>query len=123
MDVTFVSSPEIRKVRQSPRLSAKADKSAGSDMRSGSLPRHKLTILSFADALMSPTPEEQNARGRVEMRKQRHKNDSEEGKEGKKKEPFMIRPTFDAIGRELISRVAATLREIGKQECCRMWRP
>ena len=26
-----------------------------------------------------------------------------------------MRPTFDAIGRELISLVAATLREIGKQ--------
>ena len=31
-------------------------------------------------------------------------------------EPFIIRPTFDAIGRELISRVAATLRAIGKQD-------
>ena len=28
----------------------------------------------------------------------------------------MIRPTFDAIGQELISFVAATLREIGKQD-------
>ena len=46
------SSPEIRKIRQSPRLSAKSDKSAGSDTRSGSNPpKHKLKALSFADAL------------------------------------------------------------------------
>ena len=53
------SSPDGRKqpVRQSPRLSAKSDRSTGSDMRSGSLPKHKLKSLSFADALMSPTPE------------------------------------------------------------------
>ena len=63
-------SPEIRKIRQSPRLSAKSDKSAGSDMRSGSNPpKHKLKTLSFDDALPSPTPEEQKARGRVEARK------------------------------------------------------
>ena len=45
------SSPDSRKnpVRQSPRLSAKSDKSAGSDMRSGSLPKQKLTTLSFAE--------------------------------------------------------------------------
>ena len=69
------SSPEIRKIRQSPRLSAKSDKSAGSDMRSCSLPKHKLKTLSFADALPSPTPEEQKARGQVEARKRRHKKD------------------------------------------------
>ena len=78
-------------------------------MRSVSLPKHKLKALSFADALRAPTPEEQNARERVEMRKRRHKKGPEEGKEGKKKEPFIIRPTFDAIGRELISLVPATL--------------
>ena len=76
------SSPEIRKIRQSPRLSAKSDKSAGSDMRSGSLPKHKLKSLSFAEALTSPTPEEPKARERVEMRKRRHKKEPEEGKEG-----------------------------------------
>ena len=68
------SSPDGRKkpVRQSPRLSAKPDKSTGSDMRSGSLPKHKLKSLSFADALMRPTPEEKKARERVEARKRRH---------------------------------------------------
>ena len=65
------SSPDGRKqpVRQSPRLSAKSDRSAGSDMRSGSPPKHKLKSLSFADALMSPTPEEKKARERVDARK------------------------------------------------------
>ena len=29
---------------------------------------------------------------------------------------FVLRPTYDAIGRELISFVATTLREIGKQD-------
>ena len=37
-------------------------------------------------------------------------------KEEKKKEAFIIRQSFDNIGRELISLVATTLREIGKQE-------
>ena len=111
------SSPDSRKtIRQSPRLSAKSDKSAGSDMRSGGLPKNKLKTLSFADTIVSPTPEEQNARERVEARKRRHKKDPEEGKDGKKKEPFIIRPTFDALGRELISLVADTLRENGKQD-------
>ena len=97
-----------------PRVT-KSDKSAGSDMRSGSLPKHKHRTLSFDGALPSPTPEEQKARGRVEAQKRRHKKDPEEGKGGKK-EPFINRPTFDAIGRELISLVAATLREIGKHD-------
>ena len=46
------SAPEGRKkpVRQSPRLSSKSDKSTGSDMKSGSLSKHKLKSLSFADA-------------------------------------------------------------------------
>ena len=54
------SSPENRKMtRQSPRLSAKSDKSAGSDMMSGSQP----SKLTFADAVMAaPTPEEKKAR-------------------------------------------------------------
>ena len=64
------SSPDSRKIiRQSPRLSATSDKSAGSDMRSGSLLKNKLKTLSFADALVGPTPEEQTARERVEARK------------------------------------------------------
>ena len=66
------SSPDSRNtIRQSPRLSAKSDKSAGSDMRGGGLPnsKTKLKTLSFAEALTSPTPEEQNARGRMEARK------------------------------------------------------
>ena len=93
------SSPEIRKIRQSPRLSTKSDKSAGSDMRSGSNPpNHTLKAPSVADAVLSPPPEEQTARRRVEARKRRHKKDPKEGKGGKK-EPFIIRPTFDAIWR------------------------
>ena len=73
-------------------MSAKSDKSAGSDTRGGSNPpEHKLKSLSFADALSSATPEEQTATERVEARQQRHKKDSEEGKGGKK-EAFIIRP-------------------------------
>ena len=75
--------------RHSHCLSSKSEKSAGSDMRSGSLPKHKLKTLSFADALPGPTPEEQTARGRVEARKRRHKKGPEEEKGGKK-EPFFI---------------------------------
>ena len=88
------SSPDSRKkpVRQSPRLSAESDTSAGSNMRSGSLPKQKLKTLSFTEALMSPTPEEQKAREQVEARKRRHnKKEPEEGKDEKKKEPFIIR--------------------------------
>ena len=111
-------------IRQSPRLSAKSDKSAGSDMRSGSQPsKLKLT---FADAIaVAPTPQEKKARERVEARKRRNtKPDPEGGKAGKKDEIFVIRPTFDgiAIGREWISLVAATLREIGKQYVSSMWK-
>ena len=101
------SSPEGRKkpVRQSPRLSSKSDRSEASDMRSGSLPksksRSKLKGLSFADAVMSPTPEEKKARERVDAKKRRNKK-PEEGKEEKKKEAFVIRQSFDSIGRELI---------------------
>ena len=100
---------ETRKVtRQSPRLSAKSGQSAGSDntaMRSGSQPhKHKLE---FADALVAaPAPEEKKARERVEAQKRRNtKSDPEEGNAGKKDE-FVIRPTFDTIGRELISLMA-----------------
>ena len=69
------SSPDGQKkpVRQSPsesrRLSSKSDESAGSVMRSGSLHEHKLESLSFAEALMSPTPEEKKASEPVEARK------------------------------------------------------
>ena len=52
----------------------------------------------------------------MEARKRRHKKEPEEGKDGKKKEAFVIRQSFGAIRRELISLVAATLREIGKQD-------
>ena len=105
------SSSDGRKmIRPCPRLSGKSDKSAGSDTRSGSLPKSKLKSLSFAEAFVSPTPEEQKARERVEARKRRHKKDSEEGKDGKKKDAFIIRQSFDVVGRELISLVAATLR-------------
>ena len=105
------SLPETRhKTHQSPRMSARSDKSAGSDLRSGSQPhKHKLKSLSFADALIAPTPKERNARERVELRKRRNKKqDPEEGKEGEK-DDFVSRPTFDAIGRELISLVSDTL--------------
>ena len=86
-------------------------------MRSGSLPKHKLKTLSFAEALVRPTctPEEQNARGRVKTGK-RHEKEPEEGKDGKKKGVFLLRQSFDNIGQELISHVAATLREIVKQD-------
>ena len=58
---------------------------------------------------MSLTPKEQKARWRVEARKRQSKKEPEEGKDGKKKEAFIIRQSFDNIGRELISLVAATL--------------
>ena len=64
-------------------------------MRSGSLPKHKLMPLIFAGALVSPTPEEQKARERVDARKRRSKKVPEEGKEEKKKEAFIIRQPFD----------------------------
>ena len=41
---------------------------------------------------MSPAPEEKKVRERVEARKQQHnKKEAEEGKDEKKKEPFIIR--------------------------------
>ena len=87
------SSPDSRReiIRQSPRLSGRSEKSAGSDTRSSGFPKHKLKTLSFAEALVSPTPEEQTARGRVEMTKRRHKKDPEESKDGNKTEVFMLR--------------------------------
>ena len=60
------SLPENRKMtRQSPRMSAKSDKSTGSDMRSGSQrSRPKLT---FADAVVATrTPDEKQARERAD---------------------------------------------------------
>ena len=118
------SSPDGRKkpVRQSPRLSSKSDRSTGSDMRSGSPPKRKLKSLSFAEALMGPTPEEKKARGRVEARKRRRKKEPEEGKDGKKKEAFIICQSFDNIGRELISLVATSLQP-SERLVSRMWRP
>ena len=85
-------------------------------MRSGSLPKHKLKSLSFAEALMSPTPEEKKARERVEARQRRNKKEPEEGKDVKKKEAFVIGQSFDNMGQELISLISITLREIGKQD-------
>ena len=84
-------------------------------MISGSLPKSKLKSLSFADAVMSPTPEEKKARERVDAKKRRNKK-PEEGNEEEKKEAFVIRQSFDNIGRELISLVSTTLQEIGKQD-------
>ena len=83
----------IRQSPDSPRLSAKSDKSAGSSMRRGSQPpKHKLT---FADAIgAAPTPEEKKARERVEAR---NKKQDPEGGKAWKKDDFVLRPTFDAI--------------------------
>ena len=89
------SLPDSRKIiiRQSPRLSGKSEKSGGSVMRSGSLPKHKLKTLSFAEALVSPTPEDQKARERVEARKRRHKKGPEEGRRGRReKSSFFDNP-------------------------------
>ena len=89
-------------------------------MRSGSLPKSKskskLKTLSFADAVIGPTPEEIKARERVDARKRQSKQPEEGNKEEEKKEPFVIRQSFDNIGRELISLVATALREIGKKD-------
>ena len=98
--------------RQSPCLSAKSVKSARSDMRSGRQPPKPTgNKLAFADAaVVAPTctPEEK-APERVEAQKQKNKQKGpEEGNAGKQDE-FKLRPTFHAIGRELISRVAAAL--------------
>ena len=51
----------------------------------------------------------------MDAKKRRNKK-PEGGKEEKKKEAFVIRQSFDNIGRELISLVSTTLREIGKQD-------
>ena len=86
-------------------------------MKSGSLPKTKLKFLSFAEALMSPTPEEKRARERVEARNRRNKQKPEGGKDKKKKkEAFVIQQPFDNMGRELISLISTTLRKIGKQD-------
>ena len=84
----------------------KSDQSAGSAMRSGSQP----SKLTFADAVVAaPTPEEEKACGRVEARKRRNKKQGpEEGKAGKQGDS-VLRPTYDAIGQEPTSLVAATL--------------
>ena len=59
--------------------------------------------------------DEKNARDRAEARKRRNKKQSpEEGTAGKQGD--FVLPTYDAIGRELISVVADTLREIGKHD-------
>ena len=52
----------------------------------------------------------------MEARKRRHKKEPEEGTDGKKKEAFILRHSFDNIGHELIPLAATTLREIGKQD-------
>ena len=81
------SSPDHRKgIRQSPRLSAKSDKSARSDMKSGSQPPKPTgNRLTFADAVaVAPTPEEQKARERAEAQKRKNNQKGpEEGKAGK----------------------------------------
>ena len=51
----------------------------------------------------------------MDAKKRRNKK-PEEVKDTKKKEAFIIRQSFDNIGRELISLVSTTLREIGKQD-------
>ena len=65
---------------------------------------------------MSPTPEEKKAKARVDAKKRRNKKTPEEGKDDKKKEAFIIRQSFDNMGRESISLISTTLREIGKQD-------
>ena len=58
--------------------------------------------------------EEKKAQDRVEARKQRNKQKGPvEGKAGKQ-DDFVLRPTYDAIGRELISLVADTLRLVSR---------
>ena len=111
------SSPDGRKppIRQSPRLSGRSDRSTASDIRSGSPPTSKPKTLSFAGAAMSPALEEKKARERVDAKKRRNK-EPEEGKEEKKNEAFVIRQSFDNIGRELISLASTTLQEMGKQD-------
>ena len=77
------SSPDNRKmIRQSPRVSAKSDRSAGNDIRGGGQ-ASKLN-LTFADAVVAaPAPEEKKVRERVEAGKRRNKNKGpKEGKAG-----------------------------------------
>ena len=70
------------------------------------------------------TPEEKKTQEQVEARKRRHKKQApEEGKAGHwallssvQQDDFVLRPTYDAIGPELISLVAATLQEFGKPD-------
>ena len=52
----------------------------------------------------------------MEARKRRNKKEPEEGKDEKKKDAFVIRQSFDNMGRELISLISTTPREIGKQD-------
>ena len=87
-------------------------------MGSGSLPTltHTAKSLGFADDALGPTPEDQNARGRVNAKKgQNRQVKPEEGKEEKKK-GFVIRQSFDNTGRELISLASTTLRGMNKQD-------
>ena len=88
------SSPDGRKppVRQSPRLSARLDRSTGSAMRSGSLPKHKLKSLSFADALVRSTPEEKEARERVMQRNDETRNPRREMKRRRRKPSLFANP-------------------------------
>ena len=101
------------------RLSAKSDKSARSDMASGSQPpkptgSHLLTLLLYSLLQRSRMHEKE----RVEARKRKNKQKGAWPEEGEacKQDEFRLRPTFDATERELISLVAATLRKIVKQE-------
>ena len=52
----------------------------------------------------------------MDAKKRRNKKIPEEGKDGKKKEAFITRQSFDNMGRELTSLISTTLREIGKQD-------
>ena len=84
---------------------------------SGSQPS-KLKV-TFDDAVVAaPAPEEKKAQEQVEaMKRPNKKQGPEDGKAGKQNDFVLpcVR-TYDAIGPELISLVAATLREIGKQD-------
>ena len=88
------------------------DASSGSHIAPRSIDKTRDTVVA------APTPdyEEKKAREQVEGRTRRNKKQGpEEGKAGKQDE-FVLRPIYDAIGREVISLGAATLRDIGKQD-------
>ena len=74
--------------RQSPQLAARPDKSAGSDMISGSQPpKHNLKALSLADALIAPTPEDSSVRRRMRETEWRHERDETRNRTQRSRDP------------------------------------